>query len=196
MFINKILIILIAVSTMVSCNDSKKTESANSSNKENGTEADAVTALTDDSTMIHRLQFSINIKADKEKIWNALWDDMHYRDWSGVFGEGSHYFVDNWEEGSKIMFLSSDNSGIYSIIEKYVPNEIIQFKHIGYVVNGQQQPADEESKKWSGATETYSLQEESGFVKLLIEIDVLDEHVELMSTKLPVALEKIKENSQ
>jgi uncharacterized protein YndB with AHSA1/START domain len=145
---------------------------------------------------MNRLQFSIYIKADKEKIWKALWDDTNYRDWCGVFGEGSHYVVDNWKEGSKIMFLAADKSGIYSSIEKYVPNKTIQFKHIGTVVNGKEQPIDDEAKKWSGATETYSLKEDSGFVTLLVEIDILDEHVEFMSTKLPIALEKIKKNSR
>jgi hypothetical protein len=148
------------------------------------------------NNMINRLQFSIDIKADKEKIWKALWDDKHYRDWSGVFGEGSHYVVDNWEEGGKIMFLASDQSGIYSVIERHFPNKIIQFKHIGRVVNGQEQLVDDEVKKWSGATETYSLKEGTGFFTLLVEIDVLDEHVEFMSTKLPIALEKIKKNSR
>lgn len=146
--------------------------------------------------MIKRLQFSINIKADREKIWNALWDDKHYRDWCGVFSEGSHYDVDNWEEGSKIMFLASDQSGIYSVIERHFPNKIIQFKHIGSVVDGQEQLVDDEVKKWSGATETYSLKEGAGFFTLLVEIDVLDEHVEFMSAKFPIALEKIKKNSR
>lgn len=150
---------------------------------------------TSNNTMIHRLQFSINIKANKEKIWEALWNDKHYRDWSGVFGEGSHYVIDNWKEGNKIMFLASDQSGIYSLIERYVPNKTVKFKHIGNVVNGKEQLIDDEAKKWSGATETYSLQEGSEFFKLLVEIDVLDEHVEFMSTKLPIALEKIKNNS-
>ena len=146
--------------------------------------------------MINRLEFSTEIKADKEKIWNALWNDTLYRDWSSVFGEGSHYVVDNWKEGSKIMFLSSDQSGIYSIIERHVPNETIQFKHIGIVVDGKEQPIDNEVKSWTGTTESYSLKEGSGFYTLLVEIDVLDEHVEFMSEKLPIALEKIKKNSR
>jgi len=148
------------------------------------------------NTMINRLKFSIDIKADKEKIWNALWDDKQYRDWSGIFGDGSYYVVDIWKEGSKIMFLASNQNGIYSIIEKHVPNKTIQFKHIGNVVNGKEQLIDEEAKKWSGATETYSLNEGSEFYTLLVEIDVLDEHLEFMSTKLPIALEKIKKNSR
>ena len=193
----KKLTVLISISTILGCSDSRQSESVNSANEKLQLKHDKVKEITsNNNTKINRLQFSIDIKADKEKIWNALWDDIHYRDWSGVFNEGSHYVVDNWKEGSKIMFLASDQSGIYSIIEKHVPNRTIQFKHIGNVVNGKEQHIVDEAIEWSGATETYSLKEGSGFFTLLVEIDVLDEHVEFMSTKLPIALEKIKKNSR
>lgn len=146
--------------------------------------------------MINRLQFSTIIKAEKDKIWKALWNDENYREWSSIFDEGSHYTVNNWEEGSQILFLSSDKNGIYSIIEKHVPNNVIQFKHIGTVINGQLQPMNEDTKKWSGATEKYSLSQDSGFITLLVEIDILDEHIEFMSEKLPLALEKIKTSAE
>lgn len=192
----KILIILISIFSMLGCSDSKQGESVNSANEKMQIERDKVEEVNTNNTTINRLQFSIDIKATEEKIWKALWDDTNYRDWSGVFGEGSHYVVDNWKEGSKIMFLASDQSGIYSIIEKHIPNKIIQFKHIGNVVNGKEQPISDDAKKWTGATETYSLKEGKGFFTLLVEIDVLDEHVEFMSAKLPIALEKIKKNSR
>lgn len=195
--IEKIFIILFSISTILSCSDSRQPEGVNSEKKNNQIEHEKINDKTaNHNAMLNRLQFSIDIKADKETIWEALWDDKHYRDWSGVFGEGSHYVVDNWEEGSKIMFLSSDRSGIYSIIERHIPGKIIQFKHIGSVVDGQEQLVNDEAKKWSGATETYSLVEGSGFFTLLVEIDILDEHVEFMSEKLPIALEKIKRNSR
>ena len=193
----QLLVILISTSTILGCSNSPQSESVYSEKEEILIEHDKIIDNTaNHNKMINRLQFSIDIKADKEKIWNALWDDKQYRDWAGVFGEGSHYVVDNWEEGSKIMFLASDKSGIYSVIERHIPYKIIQFKHIGNVVDGQEQPVDDDVKKWSGSTETYSLKEGKGFFTLLVEIDVLDEHVEFMSTKLPIALEKIKKNSR
>ena len=193
----KTTIVLILISSMLSCSDSTQSESPNSSNDKMKIEKSEQNETTKiEESLINRLEFSIDIKADKEKIWKALWDDTLYRDWSGIFGEGSHYVVDNWKEGSRIMFLSSDQSGIFSVIERHVPNETIRFKHIGTVANGKEQPIDNESKIWTGAIESYSLKEDSGFYTLLVEIDVLDEHVEFMSEKLPIALEKIKENSR
>ena len=144
--------------------------------------------------MINKLEFSIDIKADKTTIWKALWDENYYRDWAGVFFEGSYYVADSLKQGNKVMFLAPDLSGIYSNIEIHIPNEIIQFKHIGNVVNGKEQPIDNETKKWSGTTERYSLSECTETITLAVKIDVLDEHLEFMSTKLPGALERIKKN--
>lgn len=141
----------------------------------------------------NRLQFSIDIQAEKSKIWEALWDENSYRAWASIFFEGSYIKVNDWEEGSKVLFLNPNQSGIYSIIEKHIPNKIIQFKHIGNVVEAQEQPIDEETKKWSGATEIYRLTEHINHITLTIELDVLDEHLDFMTAKLPEALEKIKQ---
>ena len=143
---------------------------------------------------MNRLHFSIDIKAEKTKIWNALWDDNSYRDWVSVFFEGSYAVTDNWKEGSTVLFLAPDKSGIYSIVEKHIPNEVIQFKHIGTVVNGKEQPIDDEKKTWSGASEIYRLAEGKDSNTLAVEIDVMDEHLEFMKSTFPKALEKIKNN--
>lgn len=143
---------------------------------------------------INRLQFSIDIDAEKTKIWNALWDENLYRDWASVFFEGSYVITDNWKEGSKVLFLAPDQSGIYSIIETHIPNKIITFKHIGNVLKGKEQPVDDESKTWTGATETYTLTNGTNSNTLTIEIDVLNEHLDFMTNTLPKALQKVKNN--
>jgi hypothetical protein len=144
--------------------------------------------------MINRLEFSIDIKSNKTTIWKVLWGEKYYRDWAGVFSEGSYYSGENLKEGSKVMFLGMDDSGIYSLIEKHIPNKLIQFKHIGKVVKGVEQSIDDDTRKWSGATESYSLNEGKESITLLIQIDVLDEHLEFMKKKFPKALEKVKKN--
>ena len=145
---------------------------------------------------INRLTFSIDIKAEKTKIWNALWNDSSYREWASIFFEGSYAISENWKEGTTVYFLAPDKSGIFSVIEKHIPNKIIQFKHIGNVLEGKEQPIDDETKKWSGTTEIYSLSKGIDCITLTIEIDVLEEHMDFMTTKLPKALEKVKNISQ
>jgi len=142
--------------------------------------------------MINRLEFSIEIKAEKNTIWNALWNENSYREWASVFYEGSYAVTDNWKEGSQVQFLAPDKSGIYSIIEKHIPAKIIQFRHIGTVVEGKEQPIDDETKKWSGTTEIYRLTEGKDSHTLQVEIDVMDEHLEFMTKTFPKALDKVK----
>lgn len=145
--------------------------------------------------MIHRLEFSIVISAPKTKIWNALWGEPSYRDWAGVFFEGSYAVTNHWTEGSTVHFLAPDKSGIYSIIETHIPNRLMAFKHIGTVVAGKEQPIDDDTQKWTGATEIYKLTEENHANRLTVEIDVMEEHLDFMTQTFPKALEKVKENS-
>jgi hypothetical protein len=144
--------------------------------------------------MRNRLHFSIDINADPAKIWDALWNESSYRDWASVFFAGSYAITNNWEKGSKVFFLSPDKSGIYSIIEEHIPNKVMKFKHIGKVINGKEQPIDDETMEWTGATEIYTLTEGVDSNTLTVDIDILDEHLEFMSDKLPRALERIKNN--
>ena len=138
------------------------------------------------------LKFSVHIAAPKEIVWNVLWNDESYKRWTSVFHEGS-YAVSDWKEGSKILFLSPSGEGMNSVIERKVPNEVMSFKHLGMVQNGIEQPADEETKKWSGALESYYLHEEDGISELKVELDTVEENVQYFETTFPLALKKVKE---
>lgn len=138
-----------------------------------------------------KLHFSLQINAPKETVWQTLWDDKTYRMWTSVFSEGS-YAVSDWEEGSKILFLNANGDGMFSTITKQITNEFISFKHLGIVKNNVEQPADEETKKWSGATETYSLKETKGTTTLLVEMDSNDEFKDYFNKTFPKALESVK----
>jgi len=50
-----------------------------------------------------QLHFSIDIDSPRERVWEVLWEDATYRDWTSGFSEGS-YAVSDWREGSKTMF--------------------------------------------------------------------------------------------
>ena len=46
---------------------------------------------------MEKMNFSIDINAPKEKVWNVLWDDDSYRKWTSAFAEGSYAKTDNWK---------------------------------------------------------------------------------------------------
>jgi hypothetical protein len=136
-----------------------------------------------------KLQFSIDIKAPREQVWNVLWNDSTYRKWTSVFSEGS-YAISDWNEGSKILFLDPEGNGMSSIIEKKIPNEFMSFSHKGEVKNKKELPAN---PSWSGAMESYTLRQTGEITNLKVELNMLDEHVEMFNGLFPKALQKVKE---
>jgi len=141
---------------------------------------------------MEKINFSIKINAPKDKVWKSLWEDANYRKWTSVFSAGS-YAVSDWKEGSKIQFLSPEGNGMYSQIEKMVPNEVMSFKHIGVMKGGAEQPLDEETKKWSGSVERYTLKGDGGGTLLTVELDMVEEHKAYFQEVFPKALAIVKE---
>ena len=141
------------------------------------------------------LNFSIQIKASKEKVWSILLEDKNYRIWTSVFDPGS-YFEGDWKEGSKIQFLGKDGSGLSSRIFKHIPNAFISIQHLGLIAKGVEDFESEETKKWSGALENYSVDERNGVTNLMIELDVTEDHAVYFQTTWPHALTKVKELSE
>jgi uncharacterized protein YndB with AHSA1/START domain len=139
-----------------------------------------------------KLNFNINIKASAAKVWQVLWNDLTYRKWTSVFKEGS-YAVSDWKEGSKILFLSPDGSGMYSIIEQSRPNEYMAFRHIGEIKNFEEQPLDETTKLWSGGLEAYTLKEENGITTLHTDLDAPQNFLDYFNDNFPKALALVKE---
>lgn len=141
---------------------------------------------------LKKLNFSTTINASPKKVWQILWDNETYKAWTSVFSEGS-IAVSDWEEGSKILFLDGKGSGMYSIIDKKIPGEIMTFRHIGEIINNEEQPIDEKTKGWSGSMEVYKLKEVNGVTEFSIEMDVINDYLDYMNKTFPLAIEKIKE---
>ncbi len=136
--------------------------------------------------------FTISINAPQEKVWEILWNDETYRQWTSVFSEGS-YAVSNWQQGSKVQFLSADGGGMHSIIERLVPNEVMSFRHRGEIKEGVEQPP---SPSWDGATETYMLAQEGTGTRLTVQVDMLEDHANYFEQTFPDALQKVAELAQ
>src|SRR6188508_3009161 len=98
--------------------------------------SDLITFKTND---MKKANFTVKINAPKEKVWEVLWNDKTYREWTSVFSEGS-YAVSDWKEGSKVQFLGPEGGGMFSKIAKLVPNEYMSFEHLGELKDGQEQP--------------------------------------------------------
>lgn len=135
------------------------------------------------------IEFSIAIKASKEKVWATLWEDATFRDWASMVDEGT-YMKGIMKEGNEIQFLSSVNGyGVTSLIAKLSPNEYVLFRHNADTKEAGQQ---EREKEWTGGTESYSLAEKKGVTTLIVKTDVPEEQEETFRIRIPEALERIK----
>ena len=141
---------------------------------------------------MQKLNFTININAPKERVWEILWNETTYPQWANVFCEGS-YAVSDWKEGSKVHFLAPDGQGMYSLIAKLVENEFISFNHLGILKDKIEQPPTEETKQWSESFEDYTLTESDGITTLAVNVDSLDQYVEFFNDKFPIALQNVKD---
>jgi ligand-binding SRPBCC domain-containing protein len=140
---------------------------------------------------MEKLNFSTTIHAPKEKVWSVLWDKDSYPKWTSVFAEGSDAISD-WEEGSKILFVSG-GEGMVSRIETKRPNEFMRFEHLGMIKDNVEDTESEEVKKWAGAMEAYTLREENGKTLLAVDMDITPDFKDYFLTTWPKALEKVKE---
>ncbi|CAN5490078.1 hypothetical protein BH11BAC1_BH11BAC1_25660 [soil metagenome] len=138
------------------------------------------------------VKFSTSINASAKKVWQVLWSDSTYRQWTGPFQEGS-YAVSDWKEGSKIQFLSPKGDGLFSVIEESRPFERMVFKHLGEVKNFQEQPETKESAEWIGSKEIYILKESNGITTLDVSLDSSNEFTEYFEKVFPKALEIVKQ---
>jgi uncharacterized protein YndB with AHSA1/START domain len=136
------------------------------------------------------LKFQIKINAPREKVWETLWNDTSYRQWTAAFSDGS-YAVSDWKEGSKILFLTPKGEGMFGIIEKKIPGEQMIFRHLGEVKNG-----IEEAKDWGEATESYHLEGKNGITQLNVEMSATPDFEEYFNNTFPKALEILKQISE
>ena len=136
-----------------------------------------------------QLHYAIDITAPRMTVWNALWDDANYRDWSSAFAEGS-YAVSDWNEGSPIKFIdAASNNGMSAIIEKKTPGEYMCFKHVGEISNGREEPYPEGKV----GRERYTLKETGGITRLEVDLDAPETYQPMFDSMFPKALRRVKE---
>lgn len=143
---------------------------------------------------MEKINFSVNISATKEKVWNTLWDDATYRQWTSVFSPSSYAVTDNWRAGTKVLFLDSGGSGMVSEVVENRQYDYMSFKHLGEVKNGVEDTTSDKVKEWNGVTENYTLTETGGNTNVLVEIEgrITKEFKDFFANTFPKALDKLK----
>jgi hypothetical protein len=138
---------------------------------------------------MQKQQFSIEIQASRERVWNTLFEDKSFRDWGNIIDKGQ-YMVGEIKEGNEVKFISgSSGYGVTSLVEKLIPNEFVSFRQMA---DTKESGEKERQKEWTGGTESYSLAENDGVTTLRVTIDIPSGLEEMFQDRFPKALERIK----
>lgn len=142
------------------------------------------------------LKYQIEIEAPAEKVWDVLWDEKTYSQWTHYFSPGSVMKTD-WKVGGKTYFTeASGNNGMVSTIQSIEKPKQLIFKHLGELINGIEDVDSEKVKNWNGSLEAYHLTENDGKTTLKIEVDVDTSYKDMMDKGFSKGLEVIKNLSE
>lgn len=138
-----------------------------------------------------KINFSIVINAPVELVWQRMFDDKGYRNWTSAFCEGS-YYAGKWQQGEPMRFLSPSGDGMVSEIAELEPLKFVSIKHLGFIVDGKDDFSSEQVTSWAPAFENYRFQQVAGGTELLIEQEIAPEYAQYMTDSWPKALQKLK----
>lgn len=144
---------------------------------------------------MQKLSYTIFINAPASRVWEVLWHDDTYRQWTSVFQEGS-YAVSDWKEESDVHFLTPKGAGMFAKIEKMIPNKFMSIRHMGEIKDFIPQPVLVDAGDWGESYENYSLEEENNVTILTAELESREEHIQYFNDVFPEALKKVKEISE
>lgn len=144
------------------------------------------------------MEFEIVINAPKEKVWEALWNEDTYPQWTAAFSPGSKAVTD-WKKGSKVLFVDHTNNGMFAMIEESIPGKFMSIRHMGGYNDGVEDTESEMAKQWAGSHEDYHLSDAGGGTKLEVKLygaTIPKEFEEEFKKAWPIALDKLKELSE
>ena len=135
------------------------------------------------------MQFSVEINATREKVWDTLWQDETFREWAGIIDPGTH-MIGDLKEGDEVQFISANGYGVTSLVEKLIEGKFLLLRHRA---DTQDDGKREREKEWTGGAESYRLAEKDGTTTLAVVFDVPPELEEYFKVNYPKALERVKE---
>jgi len=137
------------------------------------------------------LKFSKDIDAPIQKVWDILWQEDTYSQWTRFFTKGSRMESD-WQVGGKTVFLDPEDNGmIATITELDVPYKVY-FAHQGQIIKGVEDTTSDEVKAFAGALEKYDLEEKDGITRLEISVEVFVDFEQMMTNGFSKGIAEVK----
>lgn len=137
-----------------------------------------------------QMQFSVEIHATKDQVWNTLWRDKTFQQWAGIIDPGT-YLVGELKQGSEVQFISSESGyGVTSLVAELITDEYLLLKHRA---DTQERGARQRDDEWTGGQESYALTENNGMTTLTVTVDVPAELEDALTVSYPKALACVRQ---
>lgn len=145
---------------------------------------------------MERLEFTTEINAPVEKVFNTMLAPETYKQWTAVFSPTSDY-EGEWAQDAKIMFTMLDNDGkrggMVGIVEQYVPNKVVSVRFIG-VLDGENEITEGDAiQSFVGIYENYYFESLDHGTSVRVEVDVDAEYRSYMLETYPRSLTILKQ---
>jgi uncharacterized protein YndB with AHSA1/START domain len=141
------------------------------------------------------LHYEILIDAGTEKVYQKMFEDKNWREWTAPFNPTS-YYKGSWEKDSKMLFLGTDDEGnmggMVSRIKENIPNQFVSIEHNGIIQGDEEILSGPEVYGWAGAMENYTFTETDGKTLLSVDLDANTEFMSYFTETWPVSLEILK----
>lgn len=137
------------------------------------------------------LEFSVVIRAPREKVWHAMLFSPTYEQWTSAFMEGSRY-EGGWNPGDRIRFLAPNGDGMVAEIAEHRRGEFVSIRHLGEINAGVEDTTSEKVRAWAPAHENYTFTDVDGGTQVRVDIDTAAEYEQFMRDTYPKALERLK----
>lgn len=138
------------------------------------------------------LNYETVIHAPIQKVWDLLWNENTYKEWTQFFACNSNMKSD-WKVDGKTYFLDGDGNGMVSTITSLKePTEVI-FSHLGLIQDGKEDTQSEAVAEWSGIEEKYFLRAiDENTTELRAVTHTTKEREEMMNTGFNKGFELVK----
>lgn len=146
-----------------------------------------------------KMQFKVSINAPVSKVYDVMLgisNKLTYEQWTALFNPTSTY-DGNWEKGSKIQFIGTDEKGekggMVSEISDNIPNRFVSIRHYGLLKANVEITEGPEVEKWANGFENYTFEENNGTTTVTVDLDTTEDFLDYMNQTYPKALDKLKE---
>lgn len=145
---------------------------------------------------MERLNFSRQIHAPVEQVFDTMVGKEGYKQWTSVFNCTSD-FEGSWGEGEKIMFVALNKEGkregMLGTVEAYVPNRFVSVRYYG-VLDGEEEITEGDiAEGFKDMYENFSFDSSDEGTSVSVDVDVEDAFKPYLQETYPKALERLKQ---